>query len=65
MGRNCIQTSDMTKQVPRPITMKILNTLAAYCNYKVMMMLKTITKVQTTDVSDNISVAVTNSDDGN
>jgi len=55
----------MTKQVPRPITMKILNILAAYCNYKVMMMLKTITKVQTTDVSDNISVAVTNSDDGN
>ena len=30
-----------------------------------MMMLKTITKVQTTDVSDNISVAVINSDDGN
>ena len=55
----------MTKQVPRPITMMILYILAAYSNYKVMMMLKTITKVQTTDVSDNISVAVINSDDGN
>jgi len=29
------------------------------------MMLKTITKVQTTDVSGKVSVAVTNSDDGN